>query len=84
MTRKKLLVMLPVVCSVLTLGLLQETQADDIQSLLANPVPKVTGPAINLDNQLVARGPFRRLKELREEREQNEHRSAISEGEEAQ
>ncbi len=78
MTRKTLLVIPTAVCLVLMLGWLQETKADDIQSLLANPVQEVTGPAIDLNNQLIARGPFRRLRENREERERNEAREAIS------
>lgn len=78
MTRKTLLFILVAGCLIVTLGWLQETKADDIQSLLANPTPEVTGTVGDLHNQLLARGPFRRLRESREERERNEYRSPVS------
>ena len=78
MTRKTLLLTLVAGCLIVTLGWLQETKADDIQSLLANPTPEVTGTVGDLHNQLLARGPFRRLRESREERERNEYRSPVS------
>jgi len=78
MTRKTLLVILVAVCLIVTLGWLQETKADDIQSLLVNPAREVTGTAGDLHNQLLARGPFRRLRETREERERSEYRSPVS------
>jgi len=78
MTRKTLLVILAAACLIVTLGWLQETKADDIQSLLAHPAQEVTGTAAGLNNQLLARGPFRRLRENREEREKNEYRSPVS------
>ena len=59
MTRKTLLLILVAGCLIVTLGWLQETKADDIQSLLANPTPEVTGTVGDLHNQLLARGPFR-------------------------
>ena len=58
MTRKTLLLILVAGCLIVTLGWLQETKADDIQSLLANPTPEVTGTVGRFNEQgLSARLP---------------------------